>query len=464
LQRELDGIAPPPPEPESFEAPEDDRDAPEPSPPEKSADEPPLPFEPESRPDFTPPAEPESPPEPTPPSRKPFSTEHPSLVDEGLKGFRDVIAETDDLGGATASASKSARETRDAFSALPPSSEIERIEPRLDPRIGKRIDPQDLTPQDLRPSGPEFRLPSPRPPPQRPESRTGVRPRPITPPPAPPELDELEEQELRSGLGGGARKIIALAVILVLAAAAFFAYREWGSSVTGLFQSARGPATQASKEAPQARPKISDRIGGAQQDQAARPSAGAGAAVAQRAVLYEQQPSGQERKQYVGSVIWRTETVSPGPGQPPDIAIKADVEIPERHIRMSLTVRRNLDPSLPASHTIEILFSTPADFPPGGIADLAGVVMEDAEQSRGVPLAGTRVKVTNGFFLVGLSSVEGDVRRNVQSLKDRAWMHIRMAYNDGQRALLAIEKGVPGDRVFEDAFNAWNQAPPAAQR
>jgi hypothetical protein len=151
--------------------------------------------------------------------------------------------------------------------------------------------------------------------------------------------------------------------------------------------------------------------------------------------------------------------VSPGPGQPPDLAVKAEVEIPERHMRMSMTIRRNLDQSLPASHTIEILFSTPPDFPQGGVADIAGVLMEEADQSRGIQLAGMRVKVTNGFFLVGLSSVDTDVKRNVLLLKDRPWMHIRIAYTNGQRAVLAIEKGVPGDRVIEEALNAWSQPP-----
>jgi hypothetical protein len=56
--------------------------------------------------------------------------------------------------------------------------------------------------------------------------------------------------------------------------------------------------------------------------------------------------------------------------------------------------------------------------------------------------------------------VESDVRRNVQLLKERAWLHMPVIYNNGQRALLAMEKGVPGDRVFEEALNAWGQNPP----
>jgi hypothetical protein len=298
-----------------------------------------------------------------------------------------------------------------------------------------------------------------RPPPPRREPRPLPSARPVPPPLDLGEFEEAQDQPLRRGWSGAARIILGLAVIVVLVAAGIFAYLEWGSG--GVLQSGRGPGTQASKETPQGRPKISDRIGGGQQqDSAARPARNAGAAVAQRAVLYEQQADPQERKQYVGSVIWRTETSSPGPGQPADIAVKAEVEIPERHVRMNFTIRRNLEESLPASHTIEILFSTPADFQPGGINDVPNVLMEDTEQKSGAPLTGLRVKVTNGFFLVGLSSVESDVKRNVQLLKERPWLHIRMVYNNGQRALLAIEKGVPGDRVFEEALNAWGQNPP----
>ena len=36
-------------------------------------------------------------------------------------------------------------------------------------------------------------------------------------------------------------------------------------------------------------------------------------------------------------------------------------------------------------------------------------------------------------------------------------MQIRVTYNNGQRALLAIEKGVPGDRVVEEVLTAWGQ-------
>ena len=65
-----------------------------------------------------------APPRPRTPSR--------TVTDEGLKGFRDVIAEAEALGDATAQGAKTARE---AFAATPPSGEstFNRVEPRVEP-------------------------------------------------------------------------------------------------------------------------------------------------------------------------------------------------------------------------------------------------------------------------------------------------------------------------------------------
>ncbi len=179
--------------------------------------------------------------------------------------------------------------------------------------------------------------------------------------------------------------------------------------------------------------------------------------MAQKVVLYDEEPGDPKGKRYVGSAIWRTETVSPGPGLAPELAVRADVEIPERHMRMTWSLRRNTDKALPASHTIEIQFTLPADFDQGSIGNVPGVLMKTGEQARGVPLAGLAVKVTNGYFLIGLSAVDIDKQRNIQMLKDRDWLDIPIVYTSGKRAILAIEKGTPGQRAFEEAFRAWGE-------
>jgi hypothetical protein len=144
--------------------------------------------------------------------------------------------------------------------------------------------------------------------------------------------------------------------------------------------------------------------------------------------------------------------VSPASGFEPEPAVRADVEIPERRMTVTWSLRRNTDKALAASHTIEITFNLPADFPGGGIANVPGILMKQAEQARGTPLSGLAVKVTNGFFLIGLSAVDTDVRHNVQLLKERSWFDIPMVYANGGRATLAMEKGAPGDHAFVEIF------------
>ena len=149
--------------------------------------------------------------------------------------------------------------------------------------------------------------------------------------------------------------------------------------------------------------------------------------------------------------------MTPGPGAAPDLAVRADLEIPERRITMTFSLRRNTDQALPASHTIEVTFNLPAVFPFGGIQNVPGILMKQAEQTRGTPLAGLAVKVTSGFYLIGLSNIDADKERNLQLLKERAWFDIPVVYNNNRRAILALEKGTPGERAFAEAFKAWKQ-------
>jgi hypothetical protein len=90
-------------------------------------------------------------------------------------------------------------------------------------------------------------------------------------------------------------------------------------------------------------------------------------------------------------------------------------------------------------------------------------LMKSDEAARGAPLAGLAVKVTNGFFLDGLSNVASDRERNLQMLLERAWFDIPVVYANQRRAILAINKGSSGERVFKTVFTAWGQYPGVAQ-
>ena len=101
-----------------------------------------------------------------PRSRAPRSTERRSVTDEGLKGFRDVIAEAESLGDATAQGAKAAR---DVFAATPPttSQTFDRLEPRVEPE-GLRTPARGRAAEQARAPEPRVAMP----PPRAPEPRT----------------------------------------------------------------------------------------------------------------------------------------------------------------------------------------------------------------------------------------------------------------------------------------------------
>ena len=249
--------------------------------------------------------------------------------------------------------------------------------------------------------------------------------------------------------------------LVILLGACTVVYWQW-SNINGLYQFLSHMRSRQSQTAqqPAGEPKFGERVPqdqGRAQPPTAAPKSQGGPTTAQRVVLYEEDPGNPQGKQYIGTATWRTETISPGSGLAPELQIRADVTIPERNMTVTWSLRRNTDQALPASHTIEIMFNLPPDFAGGGVANVPGVLMKESEQARGVPLAGLAVKVTNGFFLIGLSAVDADVQRNMQLLKERPWFDVPVVYNNGGRAILALEKGPSGDRAFADAFAAWGK-------
>jgi len=379
---------------------------------------------------------------------------------ESMKGFRDGANEGRGRGGATAKATQFTRDTRDSFglvSSHPLPSDEEAVGSSLHDGFQPQLDAEELISSSY--SSRQKR------------SRELVEEQPIEHPAMPqsaqqpphittlPETTHEPPRPARSYRG-----LIKLLVVLILVSGAAATISWQWSSLTGLYQilTKHGPRqpSQTTRETPSAQPKFSGRVPQEQnagQAPGTAPGSQTAPAVAQRVVLYEEDPNDPQGRRFVGSAIWRTETVSPGPGLAPELAVRADVEIPERRMTMTWSLRRNTDKALPASHTIEIMFNLPADFPGGGVANVPGILMKQSEQARGTPLAGLAVKVTNGFFLIGLSAVDADLQRNVQLLKERPWFDIPVVYANGGRAILAMEKGPPGDRAFAEAFAAWEK-------
>jgi hypothetical protein len=176
-----------------------------------------------------------------------------------------------------------------------------------------------------------------------------------------------------------------------------------------------------------------------------------------RALLFEAENEGSNGLHFNGGVTWRAVKASASPGQLPALAALADIVIPDRQLALTLSLRINTDPNLPASHTIEVSFKLPAGFAPGGVSNVPAVLMKDTDDSRGVALAGLSAEIRPGVFLIGLSAVGSERARNLQLLRERTWFDVPIVYSNGARAILAVEKGAAGDRVFKQVFAAWRE-------
>jgi hypothetical protein len=388
-----------------------------------------------------------------------LSARVPAPSRERTKGFRDGASEVHDRGAAMARAPQSTRDKHGSYGLVSAHS------------LPSGEEPAESSPHDgFQPQLDAEELISPSYVSRQRRSRELADELPIEQPTMPqsarqpPYMTTPEEAHEPPRPARSYRGMIKLLVVLILLGGAAATISWQWSSIAGLYQilTHHGPRqpSQTTRETPTAQPKFSGRVPQEQnagQAPGAAPGSQTAPAVAQRVVLYEEDPNDPQGRRFVGSAIWRTETVSPGPGLAPELAVRADVEIPERRMTMTWSLRRNTDKALPASHTIEIMFNLPADFPGGGVANVPGILMKQSEQARGTPLAGLAVKVTNGFFLIGLSAVETDLQRNVQLLKERPWFDIPVVYTNGGRAILAMEKGPPGDRAFAEAFAAWDK-------
>lgn len=173
------------------------------------------------------------------------------------------------------------------------------------------------------------------------------------------------------------------------------------------------------------------------------------------AVLFEEDTTDPYGRKLLGSVVWHADTIKSA-GAPDETIVLADVDIPKR-FKMTLTLKRNTDKALPASHLIELTFVPVPGFTGQRINNVAGMLTKSTEQGRGTALAGISARVTDNMFMIGLSNGQADRQRNLQALKERPWFDIAIVDGNQHRSILAVEKGSAGDSAFTTALTAWGQ-------
>jgi hypothetical protein len=177
--------------------------------------------------------------------------------------------------------------------------------------------------------------------------------------------------------------------------------------------------------------------------------------IGQKAFLYEEGIGDSAASRDNAAIVWTLEMEAPADNLPREPVIKGELEVPGRGMTLDITVKRNVDGALSASHIIELLFNTPPDFSGGNIETLARFVLKANEQARGEPLVAVPVKIDSGYFMIALNNLEQARESNKRLLLESNWIDIPLGYASGRRALVALEKGETGSQIFEKAFADW---------
>lgn len=189
------------------------------------------------------------------------------------------------------------------------------------------------------------------------------------------------------------------------------------------------------------------------------PSVNAAIPNSQRAILYEEtdDPALNNTIAVSGSVVWRERQ---NPAAPASRIADVEITIPERDFSMTMVLRENLDPAVEASNIFEVSFDMPDDYKGGSVTEIPGLILKSTENARGDLLIGTEVRIATNLFWLALSGLPADITANRTLLRDREWIDLPLKFDNGQRGLIAFEKGGSGGRAIESVVNSWSATEP----
>ena len=174
----------------------------------------------------------------------------------------------------------------------------------------------------------------------------------------------------------------------------------------------------------------------------------------QKVFLYEERLGQTSPTAFQGTVSWSLQE-GKGPDGRPEPSVQGLITVPDRGLTATITVSRNSDSSLPASHLIELAFQVPPNFEGGAIDNVQRVALKATEQDRGDALIAVPAKVTDDVYMVALNDFPDARKTNLDLLKSRNWIDIPVVYRNGRRALLTMEKGPTGTDAFNKAIAEW---------
>jgi len=213
---------------------------------------------------------------------------------------------------------------------------------------------------------------------------------------------------------------------------------------------AQAPSQPASQPDPAAAQQPASGDGASAQPQVTAPLG-----ASEKMFLYEERIGQSSPTAIQGSVAWSLQHEKDANGK--DVAtVQGTITVPERNLSALVTFKRNADPSLPASHLVEIVFSLPPNFEGGKIDSVQRISMKRTEQDRGDALIAVPAKITDDFHMIALNDYPDARKSNLDLLATRDWIDIPVTYRNGRRALITMQKGSTGAQAFTTAIRDWS--------
>jgi hypothetical protein len=156
----------------------------------------------------------------------------------------------------------------------------------------------------------------------------------------------------------------------------------------------------------------------------------------------------------LGSTTWSL--IPPVPSRPATVAVKAEADIPGLKMHATMTLMKNTDPTLQATHAIDLKLSFADGAPITGFKDVSLPQMRKEDSTAAEVLTSVKVKISDTYFLIALAKGDADTARNLHLMRTRAWFDFPLLLNDDPIAKVVFQKSPKGQAMLQKAFYAWN--------
>ena len=161
----------------------------------------------------------------------------------------------------------------------------------------------------------------------------------------------------------------------------------------------------------------------------------------------------------LGTAVWSL--IPPATGHPATVAVKAEADIPDLKMHATMTLRKNTDPTLQATQTIDLKFSFADRAPITGFKDIGLPQMRKEDSTAAEALTSVKIKISDVYFLIALAKGDSDTARNLDLMQTRAWFDFPLLLNDDRIAKIVFQKSPEGEAMLEKAVDAWKSETPA---